>query len=279
MSDFGFEISDFNPAMSHNEVFQIDEQPSWGLNWHLPWWLLAAVAIAVAEWTAHPVLGVVIFCVKFGFNDWRTAAWLCRMDPNGTRSRTIWWFLLGSGFLKIFMVSVFVYPLLALLWGILINPPDGIEFVVSVLVGMLGILFSLVVTHTGAVLAARRGVKVWLNRQLHEHRDRNIWPPNLSPPNQLKSIIDGSSMPAIGGFVVGVAFAIVGIMNGALPAAATGALIFVVSAVILLSHAILLKRIVARTPSECWGEPRRPAVVTDNVLLSEEILEDDDSND
>jgi hypothetical protein len=47
--------------MSHNEVFEIDEQPSWGLNWHLPWRLLAAVAIAVVELTAHPALGIVIW--------------------------------------------------------------------------------------------------------------------------------------------------------------------------------------------------------------------------
>ncbi|HLQ43826.1 MAG TPA: hypothetical protein VK137_03785, partial [Planctomycetaceae bacterium] len=120
------------------EVFEIEPQWSDGWHWPVPWWLLAAIAVAVAELTAHPALGVVIFCVKFGLNDWRTAAWLCRVDPRRERSHTLWWFLIGSGCLKIFLVSTLVFPILARIWVALFNQDVTNEILVALGVGIGG---------------------------------------------------------------------------------------------------------------------------------------------
>jgi hypothetical protein len=46
--------------------------------WHTPltWSALAALGLLVYELTAQPALGVSVLCLKFGWNDWRTALWL-----------------------------------------------------------------------------------------------------------------------------------------------------------------------------------------------------------
>ena len=64
------------------ELFEIESADSGGLLTHLPWWLIAAVAFAVAELTAHPSIGVIVLCLKFGWNDFLTALWLQLRSPH-----------------------------------------------------------------------------------------------------------------------------------------------------------------------------------------------------
>ena len=220
----------------------------------VPWWLLAAIAIAVAELTAHPSLGVVIFCVKFGLNDWHTATWLCRVDPRRERSHTLWWFLMGSGCLKIFLMSSVVFPLLAGWWRAVFGQRLQHEVRIAVWVGVGGIGLSFVLTHIGIFLAVRRGVRVWLNRQLHRFRDENRWPFELTLPNRLQSILNGSAFPGFFGFALGGALILIGRFRGDLRLMTTGGVAVAVSGAILLSHALSVKRIVAKSPEECWGD-------------------------
>jgi hypothetical protein len=235
------------------ELFEIEPTTS-GRQWHVPWWLLLAVAILVTELTAHPAIGVAVFCLKFGLNDWRTAAWLCRVDPQPRRSHTIWWFLVGSGFLKIFLISSVAFPVLAGWWSVIAKQDVWHEFLVAMTIGLCGMFFSFVVNHIGLYLAARRHVRVWVNRQLHQHRDRNVWPVRLAGTNRLRDLLNGSAFPAILAFIVGIACLIVfGIANAIRPAITSG-IVATVSGLILLGHGLSVKRIVARTPLECWGD-------------------------
>ena len=262
--------------MSHNtcihETFEIEPVAGRTWNWHMPWWLLAALAFALIELKAKPAVGVMILCLRFGFNDWRTAGWLCRTDPQPQRARTIWWFLVGSGLLRIFVISVLVYPLLCAICAGFGFKPTRHEVRVSISFGLIGILLSLVVTHIGALLANRRGVKVWINRQLHVSRDRNEWPPCLNLPNQLKSIIGASSLPAIAASMFGLLILIGGTIAQQLPVAMIGSVVTAVSAIILINHQMLLRRITARTPDECWRTWRSPARFSEPAI---ELTEDD----
>ncbi|MFM9964217.1 MAG: hypothetical protein ACKV2Q_23680 [Planctomycetaceae bacterium] len=235
------------------EIFEIEPTPS-GRHWHVPWWLLLAVAIFVTELTAHPAIGVAVFCLKFGLNDWRTAAWLCRVDPQPQRSHTIWWFLLGSGFLKIFLISFIAFPMLAGFWTVVTDQPVQKEVEIAVTIGIGGMLLSFVVNHVGLFLASRRHVRIWLNRRLHLFRDSEAWPVRLSRPNHLRDILNGSALPAILAFAVGLIFLIVFGLQNMIRPALTSAVVVVVSCLILLGHAISVKRVVARTSEECWGD-------------------------
>jgi hypothetical protein len=235
------------------EIFEI-EPTTGGRQWHIPWWLLLAVGIVVAELTAHPAIGVAVFCLKFGLNDWRTAAWLCRVDPQPRRSHTIWWFLVGSGFLKIFLMSSIAFPVMAGWWAAMTKQPVLHEVRVAMSIGLGGMLFSFVVNHVGLFLASRRHVRVWLNGRLHRFREANVWPVLLSRPNRLRDILNGSALPAILAFTLGIIFLLVFGMQNAIRPAMTSAVVVIVSSVILIGHAISVKRIVARTSEECWGD-------------------------
>lgn len=235
------------------ELFEIEPTTS-GRHWHIPWWLLLAVAIVVAELTTHPAIGVAVFCLKFGLNDWRTAAWLCRVDPQPRRSHSIWWFLVGSGFLKIFLMSSIAFPVLAGCWRAITKQKVIDEVRVAMTIGLCGMLFSFVVNHIGLYFVSRRRVRVWLNRQLHLFRDGNVWPVRLTGTNRLREVLNGSAFPAILAFILGIAFSnLFGLQNAIGPAITSG-IIASVSGLILLGHGLSVKRIVARTPEECWGD-------------------------
>jgi hypothetical protein len=235
------------------EVFEIEPTAS-GREWHIPWWLLLAVAIVVTELTAHPAIGVAVFCLKFGLNDWRTAAWLCRVDPQPRRSHSIWWFLVGSGCLKIFLVSSIAFPVLAGWWRAIVKQNVLAEVRVAMTIGLCGMFFSFVVNHVGLYFASRRGVRVWLNRQLHQHRDANIWPVRLTGANRLRDVLNGSALPAILAFIAGIACLIIFGMKQAIRPAIISGTIAMAASLILLGHGLSVKRVVARSPDECWAD-------------------------
>lgn len=235
------------------EVFEIEPTTS-GRQWHIPWWLLLAVAFVVTELTAHPSIGVAVFCLKFGLNDWRTAAWLCRVDPQPRRSHSIWWFLVGSGFLKIFLMSSIAFPVLAGWWKAIAKQNVLAEVQVAMTIGLCGMFVSFLVNHIGLYLASRRRVRVWLNGQLHQFRDRNIWPVRLTTANRLRDLLNGSALPAILAFVAGVLGLVAFGLAQAFRPAITCGVVAMVSSLILLGHGLSVKRIVARTPEECWGD-------------------------
>lgn len=234
-------------------MFEI-EPTSDGRHWHIPWWLLLAIALFVAEMTAHPAIGVVVFCLKFGLNDWRTAAWLCRVDPQPRRSHSIWWFLVGSGFLKIFLMSSIAFPVLAGIWRAITNQRVKGEVLVAMTIGLGGMLLSFLVNHVGLYFASRRRVRIWLNGQLHQHRDGNVWPVRMTGPNRLRDVLNGSALPAILAFILGnLCLLIFGVRQAIRPAITSG-IVALVASLILLGHGLSVKRVVARSPDECWDD-------------------------
>src|SRR3954449_3340007 len=70
--------------------------------WRLPFtWLgLVAVTWAVYELTHSPALACVFICLKFGLEDFRTAAWLYRHDPSRWRREATFALYLAWGLWK-----------------------------------------------------------------------------------------------------------------------------------------------------------------------------------
>ena len=89
----------------------------------------------------------------------------------------------------------------------------------------------------------------------------------LSRPNRLRDILNGSALPAILAFTMGTIFLLVFTMQKMIRPAMISAMVVVVASLILLGHAISVKRIMARTSEECWGdlpELEREAEVEDS---------------
>src|SRR5205807_7892047 len=70
--------------------------------WHgaFTWTGLLVVGWMLYELTAQPALGAVAVCLKFGWEDFRTARWLRRRDPERRRGRACFWLYAGNGLLK-----------------------------------------------------------------------------------------------------------------------------------------------------------------------------------
>src|SRR6266566_1511806 len=77
------------------------------------WTGLLVVGWALYELTTQPALGAVAVCLKFGWEDFRTARWLRRRDPDRRRGRACFWLYVGNGLWKTAVVAVVMaFPML-----------------------------------------------------------------------------------------------------------------------------------------------------------------------
>src|SRR5437879_6067252 len=70
------------------------------------WPLLLAAGWVLYEVTTQPSLAILTICLKFGWNDFRTAYWLRRTDPSRKRGRAYFWLYLGSGFWRTAITAI-----------------------------------------------------------------------------------------------------------------------------------------------------------------------------
>src|SRR5947209_1697135 len=69
---------------------------------------MLAAGILVFELTKSPGLGAAIACTKFGWEDFLTARWLRRTDPDRRRGRTCFWLYVASGLWKCALTGIAV---------------------------------------------------------------------------------------------------------------------------------------------------------------------------
>lgn len=77
------------------------ERESRGRSQYWLWPVLIAAGILVYELTAQPGLGAAVACAKFGWDDFLTAFWLRKRDPDRARSWTCFWLYFASGLWKV----------------------------------------------------------------------------------------------------------------------------------------------------------------------------------
>src|SRR5579885_2336939 len=71
----------------------------------VPWFVLGVVAVVVLHTFAHPLLAASVFCLKFALNDFLTARWLFRTDPDRGRAWACGLLYLAAGFWKAAVVN------------------------------------------------------------------------------------------------------------------------------------------------------------------------------
>jgi hypothetical protein len=231
----------------------------------LGWSALLAVAWVVFELTAEPAFAVVVFCGKFGWDDFRTAGWLRRVDPNRPRGRACYYLCLAAGLWKTTLVGIGLFavfmPLMLLAGKQAPNVPPP-PMLGSMIAGYFGTIIAMLFSYRAFWLGLRGRVKFWLDPEVHQARREAIWPahyPRDAPRNRASfpltaalvapivllsifgiSLVIGLLAPPPGGRPPDAAAAVVaGLFLGAL-------------GVFIVGKRVMRRRLLARSPEECW---------------------------
>jgi hypothetical protein len=214
--------------------------------------------------TTQPAVVAVIFCSRFGWDDFLTAIWLRRTDPHRARAAACSWFCLALATTRIlvaaFGFTMFVTVVLVLLQVLLQGGrpnqnanrdlPAGLSGLIYLMIGGLPILgfFALL----GSVAARRGGVRVWVDANLSRTRHDNLWPPKYSSglvdSLQNKARLAWLSMLAIV-VVVALGLSVIVVITVG-PTA--GAIVLAAESVLI---SFVTRGVIAQHPADCWGIP------------------------
>ena len=148
-----------------DQPFHVDTWPS---RWRqsITWSAVVVLGLLVYEFTTQPILGVIVICSKFGWNDFLIAYLLQRVDPNRARSRAVFWFCLASGLLRVIFASIILAIALFLMLGAPFGP-GAFQAMVLRVISAFGVVFVgyLLITGTvfrGVICAGQSQIKIWL---------------------------------------------------------------------------------------------------------------------
>jgi hypothetical protein len=214
-----------------------------------------------------------VACAKFGWADAHTAWWLRRVDPDRRRGITCFWWYLTFGVWKVALTATLTMAVLT--WCVFVfgAPPPGNLPPSPVLYGALiaagcGFGLSFLSSYVAMWAALRNGLRIWLGIAPHRARARCFWPPCHGQTNFVPYVTLTTMFFTIAVFLAAlvVGWACVdwmrqGPVAGLLVLPAVG----LTSGTSLVFQA-LCRRLVARSPEECW--PVEPAECALQVAVS-----------
>lgn len=207
------------------------EQISWGAMLPLGW--------LIYELTARPSFAIVVACAKFGWNDFLTAHWLLRTDPDRGRGRTCFWFYIASGLWKVTVAAFFITGTILIVWVSLNGkPPRGL--LDAGLTAVIGISLLAVIPLIGVLNARVYRVKVWVDASIHPSRRQDLWPPHATGFNSTMGLL----FPALLVPIVVTALVTFHLGVWALVTCCLGEGIYIW---------LLFRGVAARRPDDCWG--------------------------
>lgn len=216
-----------------------DEPPSRGWTEHISWGVMLALGWLIYEVTARPSFGIAVACGKFGWNDFLTAHWLLRTDPDRNRGRTCFWFYIANGLWKVTIAAFLATGTLLILMVVLNdNAPRGL-FGVG-LTAAVGVTLLAVIPLIGVLHARGYGVRVWVDASIHQSRQENVWPPRATGLNAIMGLLFPTLMVPI------VVTAVVTIQAGLV-----AMFVSVIGEGILIWS--LFRGVCADSPKECWS--------------------------
>lgn len=237
---------------------------------NLGWPMLFLIGWLLYELTTQPTLGAVAVCLKFGWEDFRTAIWLRRNDPRRLRGRACFWLYLASGLAKTAGVAglmsfafVAVSPK-----GPAAQGPRGMAIIemfastgLTMTVGLASAVLSLAFS---AAMARWGGFKLWLSRDIHSARRRNKWPPygaRIIQSNRLKFLLFVALflvfLPLV--LFASVLAVILAPIGGQVVLINATSFLILGGIVFLLHYKDRMSRwLAASHPSECWDTDSEP---------------------
>jgi len=250
--------------------------------------VLLVLGWLIVETTHMPGLAAMTMCLKFGWEDFRTAFWLRRNDPNRGRAKACFWLYLSSGLWRVAVTAILMMILIVLLIVFLQPPQPQQNFNAppqrrdhdteglikgALITAALAFLLSCLATFRAVWFGLSHRVQFWLSSGVHRARRHDEWPPLYGRSNWAAVLIITVlllSFMVISPFAVMFVF---GLLEGAGlkvkdPIKALTFVfmyIFVAPMFILLIRDALVRRLVAEHPVSCWGtEPRLMTESTDD---------------
>src|SRR5947209_14421544 len=236
---------------------------------------MIATGIVVFELTRSPGLGAAIACTKFGWEDFLTARWLRRTDPDRRRGRTCFWLCVASGLWKCALTGIAVMFAVAFVEAAVQAPrPRGpgrvppAAFFGASLAAFFGFGLSTLATYRAFAGAVRHRIKLWIDGRVHHDRRAGRWPPAATPPGR-KNRAGAVLLTALVLTLVAALVATMVILGNAAKAAGRGGAgapgrmvihaVFVLTlfgmslglpVVVLIVRDAVIRRLLARSPAE-----------------------------
>jgi hypothetical protein len=257
-------------AMSDDHLDN-DDRPPRPSRSHLTLPMLLLIGWLLYELTAQPALGVAAVCLKFGWEDFRTAWWLRRRDPIRGRGWACFWLYTASGLWKSAITASIMIFAFAFLKGMQAKPGQRQQLgdlppqiIGAFLTAFGSYLLSALATCLAVLLSLWSRVKLWLDGGVHRARRNDLWPPpdyaDLRTNQAGRVVLTALILTLFTGGIatlVGVALRVGGqrpnavgllVVMGTLLLLMFGGLVLV-----LAGRDLLVRRVFAATPSECWG--------------------------
>ncbi len=235
--------------------------------------LVVAVGWIIYEVTQSPAWAAMVMCLKFGLEDFRTAWWLLRTDPDRGRGRACCWLHIASGLWQVAIIGVAMVVLtVALIVGLQAQRGNAIG-VLRLLDGasaaiVLGFVLSTFATYIAMINAWRCGVRPWLNGAIHIARRKGEWPPLYGHQNRILVLLVSTAF--ITCLILVPAFLIVmrselrglvpnQILDGAMKLGVACSIFILLPVFGIVIRSLRQRQFFAEHPADCWGDDPLPA--------------------
>jgi hypothetical protein len=232
--------------------------------WRLPFgWLgLLALAWLIIELTHQPALGAIAVCLKFGWEDFLTARWLWRSDPDPWRRRSTFWLYLAWGLWKTAVVAFLMcigFATVARRNQWLGPVPPGLaEFIGTLTTMLAGFALSTVLTVLAFFCAWCGGVRLWLDSAVHRARRLDCWPPAALCRGRTNRLGHLLITTGVLGFLAMLLTLVVGVAPFVpvklFVILLTGFMLLLGPVTLLLFRDVISRKLGADSPYDCWHQ-------------------------
>jgi len=219
-------------SMNHSDPDNTTDQPPPAQNFFLSLPLILLIGLIIFEATSEPGFAAMSLCLKFGWEDFRTAFWLIRTDPSRKRGRACWWLYIASGLWKVGVSSFAMFVVIIFLEGFF-QQGQGKGMFHLVAAVCLSLFFAFVLSAIATWIALFscwwNDVPLWLNGSVRIARRHAEWPPLYGSQNRISVLIATNLL-----FVFPIFLPL-------LPA------------LLIWLHSMHRRQLFAKHPADCWG--------------------------
>lgn len=229
------------------------------------WLIVFVLSVGVFALTFSPLLAMTLPYLRAGWPAFQTGCWLRKVDPWAARGRVGFWFHLAMAGFRAAVVGVFTLVLMAVIAHQLQRDPDFTQGMFALCVILAGVGLSFSFGWWGTVIALRNRVRIFVISDLKHFCHGDFFQIDrlpmhkylVNPANYVMAV--AIAAPSLAMWFVAMLLAMPrpgepdlrGLQMSR--AMLLLALLPVLGILIIALLIFLSRRMIARTPLECWG--------------------------